>query len=239
MLIIPAIDLRGGYCVRLIQGKIDKETIFSKDPMFIAKLFQAQGAKRLHIVDLDGAFSGKVQHFDLIKQIAEEVDIPIEVGGGLREYQIICDILSTKVQYVILGTTVVYNINLFKKVLKRFKKRVIVSLDCFDKKIAIGGWKDITSMDVFEMGLKLKDMGVKEIIYTDIKKDGTLKGPNLKMIEKIAIRVKLPLFVSGGVSTLEDIKKIKQLESLGVKGIIIGKALYTESVKLSEAIKIA
>lgn len=239
MLIIPAIDLRGGQCVRLTQGKLDKETVFSKDPVFIAKLFRAKGAKRLHIVDIDGAFSGKPQNKSIIKKIVKAVDIPVQLGGGIRDFKTIKKILSRGIDKVIIGTAAIYDPNLARRAIQEFGRKVIVGIDAFNGKVAIGGWKEITSIDAIELAKKLELWGVSEIIFTDISKDGMLEGPNLRAIKKMAKSVNIPIIASGGISSLKDIERIKRLEKYGVMGVIIGKAIYTESISLEDAIQLA
>lgn len=239
MLVIPAIDIRGGNCVRLVQGKLEQETIFSKDPVFVAKLWQAQGAKRIHIVDLDGAFSGVIQNLELIVKIAKSVNVPVEVGGGIRDIDTIKRVLSGGVAKVILGTSAIYNTDTVKKALKKFGDKIVISIDSLGGKVAIGGWKEITAVRSMILAKRVEEMGVKEIIFTDIKKDGMLKGPNVKGIKAFAEKVKIPVIACGGISTLDDVKRIKELEKDGVSGMIIGKALYTDDIKLQEAMEIA
>jgi len=239
MLVIPAIDIRGGNCVRLVQGKLEQETIFSKDPLFVAKLWQAQGAKRIHIVDLDGAFSGVIQNLELIVKIAKSINIPVEVGGGIRDMDTIKRVLSGGVAKVVLGTSAIYNTDTVKKALKKFGDKIVISIDSLGGKVAIGGWKEITAVRSMILAKRVEEMGVKEIIFTDIKKDGMLKGPNVKGIKAFAEKVRIPVIACGGISTLDDVKRIKELEEDGVSGMIIGKALYTDDIKLQEAMKIA
>jgi len=239
MLVIPAIDIRGGNCVRLVQGKLEQETIFSKDPVFVAKLWQAQGAKRIHIVDLDGAFSGVIQNLELIVKIVKSIKIPIEVGGGIRDINTIKRVLSSGVAEVILGTSAIYDTDTVKKALKKFGRRIIISIDSTGGKAAIGGWKEITAVRSAILAKRVEGMGVKKIIFTDIKKDGMLKGPNVKGIKAFAEKVKIPVIACGGISTLDDVKRIKELEEYGISGMIIGKALYTGDIKLQEAMEIA
>jgi len=239
MLVIPAIDIRGGNCVRLAQGRLEQETIFSKDPVFVAKLWQAEGAKRLHIVDLDGAFSGVTQNLELIKEIAKSINIPVEVGGGIRNMETIERVLSGGVNKVILGTSAIYDTDTVRKALKKFRDRIVISIDSLGGKVAIGGWKEITTVRSTTLAKRVEEMGVKEIIFTDIKKDGMLKGPNVKGIKAFAEKVTIPVIACGGISTLDDVKKIKELEQYGVSGMIIGRAVYTGDIKLREAIEIA
>ncbi len=239
MLVIPAIDIRGGNCVRLVQGRLEQETIFSKDPVFVAKLWQAEGVKRLHIVDLDGAFSGIIQNLELIKEITKSINLPVEVGGGIRNMETIGRVLSSGVDKVILGTSAIYDTDTVRKALKKFRDRIVVSIDSFGGKVAIGGWKEITTVRSTTLAKRVKEMGVKEIIFTDIKKDGMLKGPNVKGIKAFAEKVGVAVIACGGISTLDDVKRIKELEQSGVSGMIIGRALYTGDIKLREAIEIA
>jgi phosphoribosylformimino-5-aminoimidazole carboxamide ribotide isomerase len=239
MLVIPAIDIRGGNCVMLTQGKLEAETIYSKDPAFMGKLWQARGAKRLHVVDLDGAFNGIQQNFEVIKKIRAAVDIPIECGGGVRNLKTIDMLCEAGINYVIIGTLAIYNPEVLRQAVEKYGERIIVAVDVQDGKVAIGGWKEITPVDAAELAQKLKGMGVKEMIFTDIKKDGTLQGPNIEGLKELAVRSKINVIASGGVSKLDDIRNIKALENDGVTGVIIGKALYTDDIKLEDAIKIA
>lgn len=241
MQIIPAVDLRKGQCVRLTQGKMENETVFSKDPCFMANLWQVKGAKRLHVVDLDGAFTGVMQNLKIIKEIRKKITIPMQVGGGIRDLKTIKKILSLGVDKVILGTVTISNPDLVEKSVAEFGEKIIVSIDSQDGKVAIGGWKDITSQSAFSLAEQLIQVGVSEIIFTDVSKDGTLEGPNIKVIKKTLQKLKanISIIIAGGMASLEDVSKIKKMEDLGVTGVIIGKALYTENIKIEEAIKIA
>jgi phosphoribosylformimino-5-aminoimidazole carboxamide ribotide isomerase len=239
MVVIPAIDIRGGNCVRLVQGRLEEETIFSKEPIFVAKLWRAQGAKRIHIVDLDGAFSGVIQNLELIVKIAKSINVPVQVGGGIRNIDTIKKILSSGVAKVVLGTSAIYDTDTVRKALKRFRDRVVISVDSLGGKVAIGGWKEITAVRSTTLAKRLEEMGVREIIFTDIKKDGMLRGPNVKGIKAFAEKVEIPVIACGGISTLNDVRRIKELEKYGVSGMIIGKALYIGNIKLQEAIEIA
>ncbi|MFH1369641.1 MAG: 1-(5-phosphoribosyl)-5-[(5-phosphoribosylamino)methylideneamino]imidazole-4-carboxamide isomerase [Elusimicrobiota bacterium] len=239
MLVIPAIDIRAGNAVMLTQGKIEAEKIFSKDPVFIAKLMQAKGAKRLHVVDLDGAFQGTPKNMEIVKNIRASIQIPIQFGGGIRNLKAIDSLINSGIDYVILGTLAVYNPEILRKAVEIHGKKIVLALDVRDSKVAIAGWKETTTIDALELALKARDMGVEEIIYTDIKKDGMMEGPNLEGLELIAKKSKMKIIASGGVSSLKDVENVKALESKGVFGAIVGKALYTEDIKLEEAIKIA
>ncbi|MDA3792793.1 MAG: 1-(5-phosphoribosyl)-5-[(5-phosphoribosylamino)methylideneamino]imidazole-4-carboxamide isomerase [Elusimicrobia bacterium] len=245
MLVIPAIDLKGGNCVRLYQGKIDEETIYSKEPLTVAKLWQSQGAKRIHIVDLDGAFSsknsgknsGKMKNREIIYSIVNEIDIPVQTGGGIRDYKTVKELIKNGVGRVILGTSAISDRELLEKVISKWPDKIIVGIDSSSGKVAIDGWQDITDKNAIDLAGEMEGLGIKEIIITDIKKDGTLQGPSFKWIEKIADAVDISVIASGGVSTVEDIKKFKSMDLDNLTGVIVGKALYTGSMKLSEAIK--
>lgn len=239
MLILPAIDIRNANCVMLKQGKIENETIYSKDPAFIAKLWQAKGAQRLHVVDLDGAFQGMPKNFEVIKKIRAGIEIPLQVGGGVRSLKTIDALIDAGVNYVIVGTLAIYNPDVLRQAIDKYGDKIIAAVDVRDDKVAIGGWKDTTSVSALELVLKLKEMGVKEIIYTDIMKDGMLEGPNLDGIKTLASSSKMNVIASGGITSIDDIKNLKKIENDGVSGVIIGKALYTEDIKLEDAIKAA
>jgi phosphoribosylformimino-5-aminoimidazole carboxamide ribotide isomerase len=239
MLIIPAIDLRAGNAVMLTQGKIDAETVYSKDPVLMAKLWQAKGAKRLHVVDLDGAFQGNPGNTEIIRNIRASVTVPVQTGGGVRSMKAIDSLIEMGIDYVILGTVAVYNPGLLREAVDKYGTKIILALDVRDSKVAIAGWKETTAVDALELLSKAKGMGVKEIIYTDIKKDGMMQGTNIEGIRNIAQATKLKVIASGGVSKLQDVADIKALEEYGVTGVIIGKALYTDAIKLEDAINTA
>ncbi|MDR1194977.1 MAG: 1-(5-phosphoribosyl)-5-[(5-phosphoribosylamino)methylideneamino]imidazole-4-carboxamide isomerase [Endomicrobium sp.] len=238
MIVIPAIDIRQGNSVRLKQGKIDAETIHSTDPVFIAKLWKAKGAERIHVVDLDGAFNGTGQNSAIIKEICKSVDIPVEVGGGIRSMERVNEVFKKGASYAILGTVAVYNPEIVRKAIdKHGPEKIIVAVDTKDGKVAIGGWKDITPLDVCELIEKLKECGVEEILYTDISRDGMLTGPDFEGLKKLS-KSGMRIIASGGVRTVDDLVKLKEYEKYGVFAAIVGSALYTDDFKLEEAIKI-
>lgn len=237
MLVIPAIDLRGGHCVRLYQGKLEQEEIYSKDPVFIAKLWQTEGAKRIHIIDLDGVFSGVMRNFDLIEKIRQGVNVILQVGGGIRNIKKVQKLVEIGIDKIILGTSLIYNPKLVEQIVAKYKNKIIVSIDVLDGKIAIAGWKEVTTISVNEILEQIKKLGIEEIVYTDIKKDGTLEGPNFETVKMVCKSFGGSVIGSGGISSLDDVKRMKELEVSGLKGIIIGKALYTEKIKLNEAIR--
>lgn len=236
--VIPAIDLRGGRCVRLIQGQSNKETVYSHEPVKVAQGFAKAGAERLHVIDLDGAFSGKPANLDAIRNIAGSVAMTIEVGGGIRDLATIEAVLATGVDYVILGTVACEEPELVKEACSRYPGQVIAGIDARNGRVAVRGWVDDTDMDALELARAMLDVGVEEIIFTDIARDGMLTGPNLKALERMTT-VGAKVIASGGVATLEDIRAIAGLSSSGVTGVIIGKALYDGRFTLDEAIKAA
>jgi len=238
MEIIPAIDIRKKKCVMLTQGKIEEEKIYSNDPVFIAKLWQAKGAKRLHVVDLDGAFCGVPQNFDIVKKIRKIFNGTIQFGGGVRDIKVVKKIIKSGIDKIIIGTLIVYNPETVREIVKSFPDRVIIAIDVINEKIAIGGWKEITEIKPIDLIKKIEDIGIKEIILTDVTKDGTLEGPNIDDIKKIAESCSVNICVSGGIGTKEDILKLKELENCGVKSVIIGKALYDETINLEEVLKL-
>jgi len=239
MLIIPAIDIRDGNCVMLKQGRVEDETIYSKDPVFMAKIWQAKGAPRLHVVDLDGALQGTPKNMSVLKDIRANTQIPIQFGGGIRSFKAVEAVFELGIDYCILGTVALYNPEILRQALEKYGKKIIVAVDIRDSKVAIGGWKETTTTDPIELAKKLKDMGVEEILSTDIQKDGMMDGPNFESLKGIAKASKLKVIASGGVSSIEDIKTLIKIEPFGVHGAIIGKALYNDSIKLEEALKLA
>lgn len=238
MLIIPAIDLIEGRCVRLKEGRLSSEKVYSEEPFAVAELWELKGAKRLHIVDLDGAFEGKPQNLKIVKGIAKSIKIPIQFGGGVRSLKTIKEVLSCGVKYVILGTTLVSKPEFVRKAIKQFGKRIMVSIDASNLKVRVRGWEGKTSKTAPILAKEMERLGVRNIIFTDIKRDGTLKGPNIFQIKKMLKAVNTPLIVSGGISSLEDIKKLKPLDKKGLFGVIVGKALYTGRIDLEKALRV-
>jgi phosphoribosylformimino-5-aminoimidazole carboxamide ribotide isomerase len=238
MIVIPAIDIRRGNSVRLKQGKIDDETIHSTDPVFIAKLWKAKGAERIHVIDLDGAFNGTGQNAEIIKKICNSVDVRVEVGGGIRSMERVNEIFKMGASYAILGTVAVYDPEIVRKAIDKYgPEKIIVAVDAKDGKVAISGWKDITPLDIYELIEKLKECGVKEILYTDISRDGMLTGPDFEGLKKLS-KSGMRIIASGGVRTVDDLIKLKGYEKCGVFAAIVGSALYTDDFKLEDAIKI-
>lgn len=239
MLIIPAIDIKNGKVVRLTQGKFDQETVYFDQPYQVAKIWEEQGAQIIHVVDLDGAKDGIIKNRESIQEIVKSINIPIQVGGGIRSLQTIEELFLIGVSKVILGTASVDNQLMLQEAVEKFPNRIIVGIDAINGYVAIRGWQERSDFKAVELVLKIEEIGIKEIIYTDILRDGTLAGPNLGELINIAQSTKLEVIASGGISRLEDVKKIKNIEHLGIKGIIVGKALYSKKIDLGEAIKIA
>jgi phosphoribosylformimino-5-aminoimidazole carboxamide ribotide isomerase len=237
MLIIPAIDLKDGAVVRFVQGRFNKK-VYSNDPVKVARHWVSQGAKFLHIVDLDGAFTGTPKNLKLVKEIIKAVPVPIEFGGGVRNLQAVKDMLKIGVSRVVLGTKAVEDSSFLKKAFLNFKNKIIVSVDAKDGKVMVKGWKEgYKDTDAVKLCLFLKKVGFNEIIYTDTLRDGTLSGPNIKEIKKILKISGLKLIASGGISKLKDLEKLKKMGKEGLVAVVIGKALYEGSFTLPEALK--
>lgn len=238
MLIIPAIDLKGGKVVRLFQGRFNQEKVYSTDPVKTAKHWARQGAKFLHIVDLDGAKAGAPKNLEALKKIISQVGIPLEFGGGVRNIETISNLLKLGVQRVILGTRAANDAEFLKKAWKKFGEKIIVSIDAKAGKVLTQGWNQLSSKSALAFTRELKKIGFKQLIYTDISKDGTLTGPNILEIKKLLKETGLKLIASGGVADLKDIANLNKLKTKGLSGIIIGKALYESKFTLVEALKI-
>lgn len=239
MLIIPAIDLRAGKCVRLVEGRLDRETVYSDEPATVAKLWEKMGAECLHVVDLDGAFTGTPKNLDVISEIINSVNIPVQIGGGIRDIGTVDRLLELGASRVILGTVAILNPDLVEEICNRHGDRIVLGLDARNGKVAIEGWGLTAEKEAVDLALEMKQKGIQRIIFTDIWRDGTLKGPNLEAIKDIAESTNLKLIASGGISTIKDIHSLKEMENLGVEGVIVGKALYAGTVDLEEALAIA
>jgi len=238
MIIIPAVDIKDGQCVRLKQGIASNKTVFSNRPEEMAKKWYESGAERLHVVDLDGAFSGKPKNIKIVERIVKEVPIPVEVGGGIRDMDAIRLYLDIGVQYVILGTVAISNPDMVIKACEVYPKKIILSIDARSGRVAIEGWTKGTDISPVEIAKRFEAY-VTSIIYTDIKRDGMKTGPNIEATKELAKSVNIPVIASGGVGSIEDIKRLLPLSRYGLYGIIIGKAIYDGDIDLSEAIKIA
>jgi|SRR5690554_1003769 len=237
MRIIPAIDLRGGACVRLEQGDYNRETVYGLDPPEMAKQWVKAGAKRLHLVDLDGAKVGTPVQKELVLKIARETQIPVEVGGGIRDRETIGYYLENGVQWVILGSAAVQDEEILAWACATYPERVILGLDARDGKVAVEGWLKTTEFSAVDFARKCAGLGVKEVIYTDISLDGTMQGPNIRALEVMARESGLSVIASGGISSVADLLRLKTLEPLGITGAILGKALYSKKIELAEAIR--
>lgn len=235
MLIIPAIDIRGGNCVRLLQGDPNKETVYSSDPIDMARRFQDAGARLIHVVDLDGAFTGKPVNSGIVASIASSVSIPVEIGGGIRSEETIRLYADKGISRIIIGTKALDPS--FRKVLDRYHDILVAGIDARDSKVASHGWKQVSAASAFDVIRDVEEAGIREVIYTDIETDGMLSGPNIKaMREILAAFPGIGLVASGGISSMRDIEMLSALEESGLKGCITGKALYDGRIDLREAI---
>jgi phosphoribosylformimino-5-aminoimidazole carboxamide ribotide isomerase len=236
MEIIPAVDIKGGKCVRLYQGDYAQETVFFDDPVAVALKWESLGAQRIHLVDLDGAAAGEVRNLAVIEAIAKQARVPVQLGGGIRDEATVGKLLGIGVKRMILGTVAAEQPELVKKLCRKFGEAIIVGIDARDGMVATRGWLKGTEMKALEMGKKMVELGVKRIIYTDIKRDGTLTEPNYGEIAQMVKGVQARIIAAGGVSAIEHLTK---LEKLGVEGAIVGKALYTGNIDLEKALKLS
>ncbi|MCD5390450.1 1-(5-phosphoribosyl)-5-[(5-phosphoribosylamino)methylideneamino]imidazole-4-carboxamide isomerase [candidate division NPL-UPA2 bacterium] len=239
MLIIPAIDIRGGRVVRLVQGDFHQETVYHDDPVKVAKRWEGEGARLLHIVDLDGAREGEPVNLELVGKIASEVDIPIQMGGGVRSLETVREVLSKGIRRVILGTQASAAPDLVREACQEFGKRVAIGIDVKDGLVAVRGWTELTSKEAVTLAREMENLEVRTIIFTDVRRDGMLTGPGVKSLEEILQGTNVSLIASGGISSLEDVRRLKRLEREGLEGIIIGKALYEGRIEFGEAIAVA
>ncbi len=224
--------------VRFVQGRLNKK-VYSGDPVKTAKHWVRQGAKLIHVVDLDGAFSGIPKNLAIVKNITKSAGVPVELGGGIRDIKTIKELLNAGIARVVLGTKAVEDKKFLEKAFQFFKNKIIVSIDAKDNNILIKGWRlSSKSADIFDFAASLKKIGFKELIYTDTLKDGTLKGPNIKGVKALLSKTGMKVIASGGISSLADIRKLKSLENKGVTGVIIGKALYEGKFTLPQALKL-
>lgn len=239
MILIAAVDIKAGKAVRLTGGDLKKYTVYFDNPLQAAMLWKSQGVQFLHVVDLEGAVTGQLKNFKSIKAICQKIDIPVEVGGGIRKEAEIKKILATGAERVVLGTTAATDKIFLKKILKRFKDKIIVSVDAVNGKVAVKGWKDKLKIDAISLIKEFKSLGINQIIYTDIKRDGTLKGVRSDIAKNILKKTGMNIIFGGGISSIEDIIELKKLEKYGLSGVIIGKALYEGKIDLRRALKIA
>jgi phosphoribosylformimino-5-aminoimidazole carboxamide ribotide isomerase len=237
VIVIPAIDLKDGKCVRLEQGLMERDTVFNDNPGAQARAWQDQGAELLHIVDLDGAFAGEPKNRAAIEAIVSAVSIPTQLGGGIRDIATIEAYLALGISRVIIGTAAQRNPELVKEACLKFPGRIVVGIDAKNGMVAVQGWAEVTGITAVDLARKFEGFGVAAIIYTDISRDGMLQGPNLEATRQLAESISIPVIASGGLSTLQDIKNLMTVESSGVIGVITGKAIYTGAINLAEAIR--
>ncbi len=237
MLVIPAIDLMEGKCVRLLRGEAESKVVYSDDPVATAKQWESKGAEYLHVVDLDGAITGKISNLTHVQEIFRSVSIPAEFGGGVRGMDEISAVLQTGVERVILGTKACQR-KFLADALSWFGDKIAVGIDARNGMVAVEGWTRSTDLRAVQFAQQVEQMGAKTVIFTDISLDGTLKGPNLSSIEELTGAVNMDIIASGGVSCIEDIRRLKVFENSGVIGVIIGKALYERTIDLSEAVRV-
>ncbi|HXX58163.1 MAG TPA: 1-(5-phosphoribosyl)-5-[(5-phosphoribosylamino)methylideneamino]imidazole-4-carboxamide isomerase [Thermodesulfovibrionales bacterium] len=236
MHVIPAIDLKGGKCVRLLQGREDAVTTYSDDPVSTARRWESCGAKLLHVVDLDGAFTGGQKNFEAIRNIRDAVAMDIEVGGGIRDLEKIDALVGIGVNRIILGTVAVENPDLLSEACDKYPGRILVGIDARDGKVAIKGWVEVTALDAIEMARQAAERKAAGIIYTDITTDGMMTGPNKKAVGEMVRAVPIPVIASGGVSSLQDITGLMEIP--GLWGVITGKAIYSGALDLNEAVRL-
>jgi len=239
MIVIPAIDLRGGRCVRLSQGKPDREKRYSDNPPEVARNWVEQGAQWLHVVDLDGAFTGEPQNLPALEAICTAVDIPVQFGGGNRSMEVVTRVFEAGVERVVLGTAALEAPTFLQEACKEFGERIAVGIDASGGRVAVKGWLDVTDIDAVEFGRKVAGEGAGLIIYTDISRDGMLSGPNKEASKRMADSVPVPIIASGGISSLDDVTEISKLAPGRIIAMIIGKALYEGTFSLRRAIDVA
>lgn len=227
LLIIPAIDIKDGKCVRLVQGEPGTEKIYSDDPVQTAILWRGENFKALHVVDLDGAFEGKMKNFDIVREMVKAVDIPLQVGGGIRTYDQVQQLLGIGVYRVVVSTMAVEDPDLLKKLVDDFgPSKIVVGIDAKNGIVQTRGWKEDTMLMAVSLALNIRQLGAQRIVYTDILRDGTMVGPNFEAIKTVAVKTGLKVTASGGVSGIEDLYRLQELEQYGVDSVIVGKALY-------------
>lgn len=239
MIIYPAIDIRGGRCVRLTEGRFDAETVFADDPAEMALKWAGLGAEFLHLVDLDGALAGEGKNVPVIQRILKSVSIPVQLGGGIRNLETIEKLLELGVTRLILGSAAVKNPELVAEACKKYPGHIAVGIDAKNGEVAIEGWGQGSGVAATELAKKMASFGVETIIYTDISRDGMLSGVNVEATAALARACGVPIIASGGVASLDDIRRVKDVEGDGVQGCIIGKAIYTGAVDLKEALALA
>ncbi|MBQ9724165.1 MAG: 1-(5-phosphoribosyl)-5-[Neisseriaceae bacterium] len=241
MLLIPAIDLKNRQCVRLKQGLMNETTVFSDNPQQMAQHWLSQGARRLHLVDLDGAFAGKPQNFAAIEAILSAVGqhIPVELGGGIRDIQTIEKYIKIGLRYVIIGTAAVKNPEFLRQACREFPQNIIVGIDAKDGQVATDGWAEVSSISAIDLGKQFEDAGVQSIIYTDIARDGMMSGVNVEATQKLANALSVPVIASGGLTNLDDIRALSAVADSGIEGAITGRAIYEGAIDFQAAQRLA
>ena len=237
MIIFPAIDIKDSKCVRLVKGDFGKMTSYENSPFDQAKIYFQSGFRNIHIVDLDGALEGRSSNSNIVKEILKNLNLKIQIGGGIRTIDDVNNWIKSGVDKVIMGTAAVENTDLLKTACEKFKNKIAVSLDVKDGLISLSGWKKNTNISAIDFVKKIENFGVSRIIYTDINKDGTKKGPNIKDTVELSSKVKIPFVISGGISSIEDIIKIKSLNNPNIEGVIVGKSIYDGDIKINELAK--
>ena len=237
MIIFPAIDIKDGKCVRLIKGDFDKMTSYENTPSAQAEIYFQNGFKNIHVIDLDGALKGKSSNSIIIKEILKNTELKIQIGGGIRTVDDVNDWVKSGVDKVIIGTAAIENKNLLKIACEKFKNKIALSLDVKDGRIFSSGWKKQTNILASDFLKEVQNFGVSRIIYTDIDKDGTKKGPNIKDTIELSSKFKIPFIISGGISSIEDVKRIKSLNNSNIEGVIVGKSIYDGDIKINELAK--
>ena len=238
MIIFPAIDIKDGKCVRLLKGDFNKVTSYDNSPIDQANIFFKSGFKDIHIVDLDGALLGESKNSEIIKEIIKKVKLRIQIGGGIRTIDSINSWLEIGVDKVVIGTAAVENIGLLKSACEKFKNKIAIALDIRDGLITLSGWTKQTNISALDFIKEIENFGVSRIIYTDINKDGTKKGPNIKDTNELSNKVKIPLVISGGVSSIDDVKKIKSLNNSNIEGVIVGKSIYDGDIRINDLVEL-
>lgn len=238
MILYPAIDLKDGACVRLLRGEMQAATVFSNSPADQAKSFEQAGFEWLHLVDLNGAFEGQPVNADAVQSILAAVTIPVQLGGGIRSMQHIEHWLAAGIMRIILGTAAIKQPALVRDASRIFPGKIVVGIDARNGKVAVEGWAETTAKTAMDLALELEDAGVAAIIYTDISKDGAMEGPNVEETAKLAERLSTPVILSGGVTTVDDLKRIAAAAASGIEGVILGRALYEKTITPEDALKV-
>ena len=237
MIIFPAIDIKDGKCVRLIKGDFNQMTFYEKSPFDQVKIYFQNGFNNIHIVDLDGALKGKPSNSSIVKEIIKNFKLKIQIGGGIRTIEDVDSWIKNGVDKVIIGTAAVENKNLLKTACEKFENKIAVAVDVKDGFIYLSGWKKQTNILASDFLKEVQNFGISRIIYTDINKDGTKKGPNIKDTIELSSKVKIPFIISGGISSIEDVKNIKSLNNSNIEGVIVGKSIYDGDIKINELAK--